>query len=969
MTAPTGLRGSDGLPIALGQQVGQAGGEGAVYAVLDRAPASVAKIFKQPPAHGGAKLRAMIAAPPRGAPLDGEQPALTWPRELVLDAGGQVVGYLMARLDDSAVEFTEMSDPRFRADVRTATNRPFDWHDLHIVAANLAGVVAACHAASYVVGDLNPKNVRVHPTGQVTLIDTDSFQVTIGATVHHCGVFRVEFLAPELFGKEIHTHTRAVTSDLHSLAVLLYKVLQDGAHPFMGIDSEAEEPPGPVDFVKRRVYPLDQGRPHPHVGPNPRALPLGRLHPALIDLFQRTFGPGLTAPHQRATAAQWAKALTFAQQDLRGCRGGHLYAATPGRICLHRTNAGYCGATADHATSGPVAFVRIDALTGDWTPEAKPVGGIRIEIVTDAGGPLPIGTEVVLSGATVVVERKLTKPTQQVTVERTELPVGRYRLDISHAPGLRPAEIVVDVERGQLSKQKIRLLPEHTRPEMAWPEIVVTLDPRLPTPSVPLSWLVTSKSSHGTNEEGQALEFVSGSRIVPMQKLWNRGHYLVRVTYGRSTTTADLTIRNGDHGPIEMKIHLGLRNGAVNMRVFDVTAIDFPAGTALKIYRTSGKVKQLIQEERALVFVPKVIYRFEIPASDYGDYLMAAEWNGATLLSKAAKIDSGSAMRLTLRMDLRVVNKERRIFQVIASDAPAGTALKILLVSNGVRALIKEERVALSLPEIVLRFDIPASIVGEFVVLAERHGKTISSKTVLVTLQSVREIKVDLGRFSFNPTITAPIPVPSSSTQPLAAPQLVAKPKPALTPPQSIETSVAAKTGTTPVASAPTIAEPNRSQISKAATELPAADSWPPVVQLGLPRVDHNRVEIVLSNPSEKPLIPVKVTVHKIDPGTDIPYATADCPTYDRSVGRVQSRILLPATLEGGRYRVDVSHQDLTWSSSFDVDSVQPSAQSVEIILANAVPDGAGTLVSAVVGLWEKQIRRRLESVLANLKD
>jgi serine/threonine protein kinase len=594
VTAPTGLRGSDGLPIALGPQVGQAGGEGAVYAVLDRAPASVAKIFKQPPAQGGAKLRAMIAAPPRGAPLDGEQPALTWPRELVLDAAGQVVGYLMARLDDSAVEFTEMSDPRFRADVRTATNRPFDWHDLHIVAANLAGVVAACHAASYVLGDLNPKNVRVHPTGQVTLIDTDSFQVTIGSTVHHCGVFRAEYLAPELFGKELHTHTRAVTSDLHSLAVLLYKVLQDGDHPFMGKDTEAEEPPAPVDFVQRRVYPLDQRRPHPNIGPNPRALPLGRLHPALIDLFQRTFGPGLTAPHQRATAAQWAKALSLAQQDLRGCRGGHLYAATPGRICLHRTNAGYCGATMQADAVQPMSIDFIDALTGLHRDEQSVVapsenvgsGGsdtssprpssalqsrtckVQVRIDAPKGRVIPAGTKITLvnSSEIEVYLKKRESATASATFTVLDLPSGSYVLDVQNADGFYKTTKNVNLAAEDLY---IRFTME---PLTAWP--VITIIQESTRPSVTFNWRIVS-GTRKVIESGSGIMVALPQTVTPQRKFWPAGSYRVECqadgAWGSVAAIGSTTVKidPSSHGPTPVTCRLAKPKSAAGVSAKD----------------------------------------------------------------------------------------------------------------------------------------------------------------------------------------------------------------------------------------------------------------------------------------------------------------------------------------------------------------------------------------------------------------
>ena len=67
---------------------------------------------------------------------------------------------------------------------------------------NLAKAVDAVHASNYIIGDLNYTNVFVSEEAQVTLIDTDSFQVSDPDTggIYRCPVFTPDFTPPELQG-------------------------------------------------------------------------------------------------------------------------------------------------------------------------------------------------------------------------------------------------------------------------------------------------------------------------------------------------------------------------------------------------------------------------------------------------------------------------------------------------------------------------------------------------------------------------------------------------------------------------------------------------------------------------------------------------------------------------------------------------------------------------------------------------
>src|SRR5947209_11107509 len=106
-----GLTVADGSAIELGPLIAKAG-EGSVYEVVGQ-PDSVIKIFHPTLGDLPAKLdkvAAMAATAPPGAVQSDGFPVLTWPRQLILDAG-RPVGYLMARADTAAaVEIHTLSN-------------------------------------------------------------------------------------------------------------------------------------------------------------------------------------------------------------------------------------------------------------------------------------------------------------------------------------------------------------------------------------------------------------------------------------------------------------------------------------------------------------------------------------------------------------------------------------------------------------------------------------------------------------------------------------------------------------------------------------------------------------------------------------------------------------------------------------------------------------------------------------------
>jgi hypothetical protein len=314
-TGMTAYTTATGRAIRTGNELGR-GGEGTVYAVIGDA-SLVAKIYgeRQRTAGREAKLQAMIARPPDDAMRRATPPhvSIAWPVDVLYD-GRQFVGFVMPHRG-SGHDIVELFNPRERA--RLYSN--FDWRYCHTAAANLAQALAALHASGAVMGDVNQKNVCVTAEALVTLVDTDSFQVRgLDGTVHRCEVGMPEYTPAELQGQSLAQVDRTIHHDAFGLAVLIYQLLMDGRHPFMGVPApeQAAVSDAHLRCIREGLLPWRVGSGYTLP---PAALPFETLDPAVRGLMEQCFVAGHQQPSKRPTAAEWMRALHDAAKRLRLC--------------------------------------------------------------------------------------------------------------------------------------------------------------------------------------------------------------------------------------------------------------------------------------------------------------------------------------------------------------------------------------------------------------------------------------------------------------------------------------------------------------------------------------------------------------------------------------------------------------------------------------------------------------------------
>ena len=300
------------------------GGEGTVYAVPEQ-PGAVVKIYRQTPTPETCdKLVAMLANPPAQSAAD-----LVWPTGLAKDRYGTTIGFFMPRLPNGSLPLQKLLTPASRdlAQIRIGLE------SLARIAANLAIAVAHVHDSNNTsgkirraVGDLNESNIFATGNGLVRIIDTDSFQ--IGR--FRCGVGKPDYTPPELQGVRFETVDRTPNHDSFALAVMIFRLLTQGQHPYVGANNPTSAADSPEQRIKNHQYPPKIDAAGGNLIISDRYKKARRsLPPALQSAFAKAFN---NQGQPRPTASEWAKLLNNEIQKMVTCPDGHRKFANA--VCL-----------------------------------------------------------------------------------------------------------------------------------------------------------------------------------------------------------------------------------------------------------------------------------------------------------------------------------------------------------------------------------------------------------------------------------------------------------------------------------------------------------------------------------------------------------------------------------------------------------------------------------------------------------
>ncbi len=346
-------------PVELAEELGR-GGEGVVFAVVGQ-PELVAKLYNAVPDGDASEKLTYLVQLGETSP---ELPQVSaWPLALLRDGDGAVRGFVMQRLDGPQPLHHLYSPEQRKSLFPNAT-----WRTLVETAAECARLFATLHARGVVVGDVNERNVLVNHAGQLVLVDADSFQVQRDDKVYVTGVGVVDYTPPELQGSDFRSAVRSTNHDRFGLAVLLFKLLFMGRHPFSGGadgDLAAAIAAKQYDYaqVAERLKHL---------------IPLAILPKNLQDMFVAA----LTGD-ERPTPEQWRAQLQTLAASLTVCSDAPLHVLPP--------TMARCPWCAIESLLNYAYFARQDrdGFASRWTPREQQLQELRLALAETWAPPDP----------------------------------------------------------------------------------------------------------------------------------------------------------------------------------------------------------------------------------------------------------------------------------------------------------------------------------------------------------------------------------------------------------------------------------------------------------------------------------------------------------------------------------------------------------------------------------------------------
>ncbi len=313
--------------ITLGKLINKGGASGKIYLVEGR-PESVVKIFHNTTksATNRQKLQAMLLNKPNFPPVENngvEYIQLAWPEAILDDEKGFCVGYMMPLIDmESAVSLDHLMQKAIRQRLKLSEKYAY-----RIFAAyNVASMITALHKCGHYVIDLKPSNLYVYKENMlVAVVDCDGFSIQGESRRYPAEFVSEEYIYPEGMNKTCEE--MGEDQDRFALAVIIFKLLNNGIHPFSGIPKNNSQN---MLTIQTRIeqYHYAYGLwPDKYQTPHPYSLH-EYFNKETLELFERAF----TKSGIRPTAYEWQEHLWKLMHGLKQCKNNsnHTYFTSKG---------------------------------------------------------------------------------------------------------------------------------------------------------------------------------------------------------------------------------------------------------------------------------------------------------------------------------------------------------------------------------------------------------------------------------------------------------------------------------------------------------------------------------------------------------------------------------------------------------------------------------------------------------------
>lgn len=313
--------------IKLGKLVNKGGASGKIYLVEGK-PESVVKIFHNTAksATNRQKLQAMLLNKPNFMPVKAngvEYIQIAWPEALLDDEKGFCVGYMMPLINmNAAVSLDHLMQKAIRKKLGLSEKYAY-----RIFAAyNVASMVAALHDCGHYVIDLKPSNLYVYKENMlVAVVDCDGLSIKGEKNRYPAEFVSEEYIYPE--GMSLSVEEMGEEQDRFALAVIIFRLLNNGIHPFSGTPKNADAEMLTIQTRIERhhyAYGLWQDKyqyPHPY-----------SIHEYFnketLEFFERAFTQGC----QRPSAKEWQEHLWKLMHSVKKCKNNpnHVFFTSKG---------------------------------------------------------------------------------------------------------------------------------------------------------------------------------------------------------------------------------------------------------------------------------------------------------------------------------------------------------------------------------------------------------------------------------------------------------------------------------------------------------------------------------------------------------------------------------------------------------------------------------------------------------------
>lgn len=316
---------SDFEPLDVENDYFASGGQGAVYYI--RSSGYTDSCLKKYTEEEDAvksfdRILYMIQNPPKNI-IGSDSFRICWPTALAYDINKRFIGYIMPLAFPKSRNLTILKTYNSKPISQQSTYKDcpewfnkfeFDTEEgfKNRIKMMCNWAIALYHlheTGKYVVVDLKPENVMATATGKISIVDTDSFQITENGRVLFEGpVGTPEYLPPEVDGLKKQHLPFSVSTDCFSAAVCFYSILT-GVHPYTGM---IKLPPfdkleSIEECIKNGLFAYGNRKQYLKF---PTGLNLQKhfdnLPPTLQELFKRAFGQDYA---HRPTMEDWGKAL------------------------------------------------------------------------------------------------------------------------------------------------------------------------------------------------------------------------------------------------------------------------------------------------------------------------------------------------------------------------------------------------------------------------------------------------------------------------------------------------------------------------------------------------------------------------------------------------------------------------------------------------------------------------------------